>query len=337
MEDDVMLKIAHRTLTSLAGKKCTTLFLDGWDIPESKSESILSQPGTVLPLINTLTYLDLKDCRIFAKPILRWMIDSSYQSPVTRLHISHTTSSTYYDQCTTSNPLSFLTLPHLTELCIFSPEIDVGTLLAFFCRHPTLKDFSLSVDRATGLDHSLPPPTLPDLENIAITSYLFPHIFPVAAVLLILKSVSLWSHRSSSNDIKRSWAPSIEDALTNLAGRKGVQRLAFSFPSQGLIKAWLTPERRNVEASMTSVKTVSISTPARHTFGTEMEPLFVKWLSLFPSIEHVEVDDYMFPIGWNGSAFVSCLAKECPRIQTIKLGFSQMYNLCSLYFTLPND
>lgn len=33
---------------------------------------------------------------------------------------------------------------------------------------------------------------------------------------------------------------------------------------------------------------------------------------------------------WNDSGFVSRLAKEYPRIRTVKIGFSQMYNLCSL-------
>lgn len=115
-----------------------------------------------------------------------------------------------------------------------------------------------------------------------------------------------------------------------LESHKCVTTLRFMLPSESWAREWLLRgsrpqkgKRWDIERSLVNITRVEISAVGGGSFNSVMKPLFLRWLALFPALQHVVFDSPSF---FNMSmderpAFVQSVGEVCCGVETVQIGF----------------
>jgi hypothetical protein len=313
---------------TLVNKACEELTLVGCALgPTSEDDS-----HHKIPSLTTLRSFDVQYSTLSCPWVRSWIIDSINISPITRLVLHQVALSD--DSSSFGKDLQLMTLPSLTHLSVSSRgNLQFCDIASFLRRHHRIKNLTLKCDTAIpSASPSLPDDCLPVLTTLRTTPQYVIQLLRPRNSLPSLTHVdidpgfTMFTPQFGELSVENRFAH-VEECLTCLARRRDITSVGLYLPLCVSAEAWLTMgshprrgKRRDVERHLVHINALTLHSTMGHQASAGTISLIPKWLSLFPTLQHVDLG---ILLGRMSSAeekiFFRATIEACPKLETVEL------------------
>ena len=285
-----------------------------------------------IPSLTTLRSVDVQYSTLSCPWVRSWIIDSVNISPITRLVFHQVALSD--DPSSFGKDLQLITLPSLTHLSVSSrANLQFCDIASFLRRHHRIKNLTLKCDTAIPSgSHSLPDDSLPVLTTLRTTpQYVIQLLRPRNSLPSLMHvdidpGFTMFAPLFGELSVENRFAY-VEECLTRLARRRDITSIGLYLPLCVSAEAWLTlgshprrGKRRDVERHLVHINALTLHSTMGQQASTKTISLIPKWLSLFPTLQHVDIGVLL---GRMSSAeekiFVRATIEACPKLETVQL------------------